>query len=578
MKKRIQVLLKLVIATLLFRMAVSPSLAQSPEKLSYQAIIRNAANNLVINQAVGMRISILQGSAAGASVYTETHSATSDQNGLVTIEVGAGTPVLGTFSGINWSGGPYFLKTEIDPLGGTTYTMTGTSQFLSVPYALYAKTADYNNLSNKPVLDGSETKISAGRDVAVTGNGTIATPYQANQHTQSVTRSQRDAITSPTAGQIVWCNDCGTAGETQVFNGIIWTNIIGGTAAPALPTVTTTAISSITQTTASSGGNVTSDGGSAVTARGVCWSTSSNPTTSNSKTTDGSGTGSFTSSITGLNPLTTYYVRAYATSNAGTSYGSERSFTTTAAIAPSLTTTAISSIYNTTASGGGNISSDGGSAVTSRGVCWSTSSNPTTSNSKTTDGSGSGSFTSSLTGLTRNTTYYVRAYATNGVGTAYGNEVSFTTANVTFSIGMAYQGGKIAYIDGTNDHGFISALSDLAGGTLFAWQSIVSTTNATGSVIGTGLANTTLMVNSPAKTAVWGVNINGYTDWYIPSKNELLQLQANQAILGNFIMNGIYWSSTEKDNGNAYFVNFLLGTSNSFGKGNTQSVRPIRAF
>jgi hypothetical protein len=99
-------------------------------------------------------------------------------------------------------------------------------------------------------------------------------------------------------------------------------------ASAVAPTVTTTAISNITRTTASSGGNVTSDGGATVTARGVCWSTSSNPTTANSKTTDGSGTGSFTSSITGLSPGTTYYVRAYATNSVGTSYGANVSFKT----------------------------------------------------------------------------------------------------------------------------------------------------------------------------------------------------------------------------------------------------------
>jgi hypothetical protein len=210
-------------------------LAQSPEKFSYQAIIRNAANNIISNHAIGIRISILQGSAAGASVYTETHSGTTDANGLLTLEVGAGTPVLETFPAINWSGGPYYLKTEIDPLGGTTYSMTGTSQFLSVPYALYAKTADYNNLSNKPVLDGSETKITAGPDAVITGTGTIGTPYQADIKTRSVTEAQRNAIASPFAGQVVWCNNCGPAGEMQVFNGTIWTNVTGGTSSPLWP-------------------------------------------------------------------------------------------------------------------------------------------------------------------------------------------------------------------------------------------------------------------------------------------------------------------------------------------------------
>ena len=209
--------------------------AQSPEKFSYQAIIRNTTNNIVVSQAIGMRISILQGSAAGAAVFTETHAAVTDINGLVTVEVGAGTPVLGTLAAITWSAGPYFLKTEIDPLGGTTYTMTGTSQFLSVPYALYAKTADYNNLSNKPVLDGSETKITAGPDATVTGTGTTGTPYQAEIKPRSVTEAQKNAIVTPFAGQVVWCNDCGPAGEMQVFNGTIWTNITGGAALPNWP-------------------------------------------------------------------------------------------------------------------------------------------------------------------------------------------------------------------------------------------------------------------------------------------------------------------------------------------------------
>ncbi|MDZ7695438.1 MAG: GDSL-type esterase/lipase family protein [Deltaproteobacteria bacterium] len=189
------------------------------------------------------------------------------------------------------------------------------------------------------------------------------------------------------------------------------------------PTVTTTAVSAITATSASSGGDVTSDGGAFVTARGVCWSTSANPTVSNDKTTDGTGTGSFTSAITGLSPGTTYHVRAYATNSAGTAYGSDVSFTTLTT--PTVTTTAVSAITATSASSGGDVTSDGGAFVTARGVCWSTSANPTVSNDKTTDGTGTGSFTSAITGLSPLTTYHVRAYATNSVGTAYGSDVSF---------------------------------------------------------------------------------------------------------------------------------------------------------
>jgi hypothetical protein len=116
--------------------------AQAPEKMSYQAVIRNTSNQLVISQTVGMRISILQGSSSGTSVYVELQFSTTNANGLVSVEIGTGALVSGNFATIDWANGPYFIKTETDPLGGTNYTITGVSQLLSVPYALYAKTAE----------------------------------------------------------------------------------------------------------------------------------------------------------------------------------------------------------------------------------------------------------------------------------------------------------------------------------------------------------------------------------------------------------------------------------------------------
>ena len=194
-----------------------------------------------------------------------------------------------------------------------------------------------------------------------------------------------------------------------------------------LPTVTTSAVTNILHNFATCGGEVTADGGANVTARGICWSTSQNPTVSASHTTAGTGMGSFTSNMTGLQPGTTYYVRAYATNGAGTAYGEERSMTTLEL--PSVTTNAVTGISNTAATCGGEVVYDGGLNVTARGVCWSSSQNPTVSDSHTSDGIGVGSFTSNITGLQPATTYYVRAYATNGAGTAYGNQVSFTTTN-----------------------------------------------------------------------------------------------------------------------------------------------------
>lgn len=205
----------------------------------------------------------------------------------------------------------------------------------------------------------------------------------------------------------------------------------GGTSA-TVPTVTTSAPSNVTTNSATCGGNVTSDGGATVTARGVCWSTSQNPTISNNHTADGTGTGSFTSSITGLVESTTYYVRAYATNSKGTAYGTQQSFTTngggSSATIPTVTTSTPSNVTTNSATCGGNVTSDGGATVTERGVCYSTSPNPTTLSMTYPCGSGTGVFTCNLTGLYESTTYYVRAYAINSEGTAYGTQKSFTTS------------------------------------------------------------------------------------------------------------------------------------------------------
>ena len=692
--------------------------AQAPEKFTYQAVVRNASNALMVNAQVGVRVNIMQGSSSGPSVYTETHIVTTNTNGLMTLNIGSGSVLHGNFEGINWADGPYYLKTDIDPNGGNDYTITTIQQLLSVPYALYAKDAgnvptiptnisaftndagyltsqdmpeiptvptnvsaftndagyltnynetdpqynawnkDYNDLINKPNIPTVPENVSAFTNDAgyvtstevqqiaevpsvvsafqndagyitaaqvpaqvnadwdamtgaaqILNKPTIPTmptnvsafvndvPYLTSFIEQQVLTISNDTIfltggsfvklpaaavefsgdyndltntpiipTVPTnvsafandagyltgytesdpqfnawdkdyndlintplipavptnvssfnndAGYVTaievqqvaniptevsaFQNDAGyitsaqipeqvnadwnaTSGAAEILNkptiptvpsnvsafsndanyvsnaGCIGVNLCDlatnlaqmnalldamnntidslrdrieelETNLPvpqnSAPTVSTMAVSNITTTSAICGGNVTSDGDSMVTSRGVCWSTSQNPTVSGNHTSDGNGTGSFTSYITGLLTNTTYYVRAYATNSIGTAYGEQLSFTTVGI--PSVTTNIVSNISATTVSCGGNVTSTGGMLVTARGVCWSTSPNPTVSGSHTTDSSGTGSFTSNITGLTANTMYYVRAYASNSLGTAYGNQVSFTT-------------------------------------------------------------------------------------------------------------------------------------------------------
>ena len=204
------------------------------------------------------------------------------------------------------------------------------------------------------------------------------------------------------------------------------------------PVVSTTTVSSITYTSAKTGGNVTSDGGATVTDRGICYSTSSNPTISNSKMSSGSSTGSFTTNLTGLSDGTTYYIRAYATNKKGTSYGEQRSFTTNAYGKPTVTTTAVSNITYTSATVDCNVTLDGGTTVIERGIVYSTSQNPTISNSKVEAGSGVGTFNCELEDLYDNTTYYVRAYATNNEGTSYGQQLNITTLPLPCENGYKY--------------------------------------------------------------------------------------------------------------------------------------------
>ena len=196
------------------------------------------------------------------------------------------------------------------------------------------------------------------------------------------------------------------------------------------PVLLTIEVTAITQTTANCGGNITSDGGANVTARGVCWSTGQTPTVSDNKTTDGTGTGSFTSIISGLSANTTYYVRAYATNSNGTSYGNTCTFTTHINT-PTVSTKDVTDISHSTAVSGGIISFEGETTITARGVCWSTEQAPTISDNKTIDGVGIGEFSTNLTGLSPGVNYFVRAYAEYNDTCIYGNEKTFNTLDLT---------------------------------------------------------------------------------------------------------------------------------------------------
>ncbi len=371
-----------------------------------------------------------------------------------------------------------------------------------------------------------------------------------------------------------------------------------------LPVITTSPVISISGTSAAGGGNITYDGGGGITARGVCWGPSANPTISGLKTNDGTGTGSFTSNITGLTPGVIYHVRSYATNSLGTSYGSDITFSTLA-ILPTITTSPVTQITSLSAVGGGDVTSDGGSPVTARGICWSTSANPTTDDFKTTAGTGTGGFTADITGLTAGTSYHVRSYSTNNIGTSYGSDISFTTLVVIPTVttstisaitsSSARGGGNIisdggslvthrgvcwnttgnpTVVDSKSDDGqgtglFISSITELLEETLYYVRSYAI--NSAGVNYGDEISFTTIseaISYSNGNDAYWNERTNGFRPVRIGNGDLVFRYDATngQYISGNFIL---IPDKSGNPNGEVYDKTDFYG----FGGGNKDNLK-----
>jgi hypothetical protein len=605
MKKRYTILAFLLITASTF--------AQAPEKMSYQAVLRDVTNTLLTDQAVGMQISILQTTITGTAVYIETQTATTNINGLVSLEIGTGS-TSDNFATIDWSAGPYFIKTETDPTGGSSYTITGTSQIMSVPFALYAKTsgsseANATNIANNTTgIETNTSAISAIETDQTTQNSAIAlntakvvitaaqaTAITANTAKVVITAAQATAITDNTAKVVITAAQATAISDNTAKEGITAAQASAITDNTAKVGITSPQASEITNNTEKVGitadqtseitnntdkVGITSDQASEITANTAKISFDS---TSSLRLTNTDGTNTGDQDISGI------ATNATAISTIETEQTTQNTAITDNTDKVGITLDQASEITANTA----KISFD------------STSSLRLTN----TDGTNTGD--QDISGIATNTTAISTLQVIPSEGAfvdgdktkldgiaaliaALEAQVMALEAQIpTAAIGDFRVGGVVFWVDPTdNTHGLVCAIENQSAGIQW-YNGSYSTTGATGTAIGTGSANTTAIIayygvveTDYAAGLARAYRGGGYTDWFLPSKDELNQMYLNQTMInstatansGSDFSDGNYWSSSESGNGYAFTHYFPSGSVGTITKDDTRSVRAVRAF
>ncbi len=518
MKRLFTVLTTVLLTTSVF--------AQTPEKMSYQAVIRNSSDQLVTNQQVGIQISILQGSASGMVVYTEAQTPTTNANGLVSIEIGGGAG----FSSIDWSNDIYFIKTETDPTGGTSYTITGTSQLLSVPYALHAKT-----VASYPETD--PVFVAWNKSTGININASQVSDFQ-------TTVTNNAAVLANTAK-----NSYPPADQTKLA-AITGTN----TGDNAVNTLYSGLVTNATHT-----GDAT--GATALTVVGINGTSLADLETGILKNTTSTGVPSI--AIAGTDYLTPT--------------GSAASLTNFPIL--NQNTTGNAATVTTNANLTGDVTSTGNTTIIA--------------NKQTMTATAPVSITGSPTVIASGAVAISIAEATpsaSGSMSATDKTKLDGIATPAHTIGESYGGGIIFYLDASGQHGLIATTTNQSTAIIWYNGSFTNTT-AFASSVGGGDGNTSMIVfnqgtGTYAAILCYDLNTGGFTDWYLPSKYELNLMymnigQGNLLGLGNvggFASYG-YWSSTEyPNNGTAWIQDFANGNQLNFSKHLTGWVRAVRAF
>ena len=532
----------------------------------------------------------------------------------------------------------YYVRAYAINANGTAYG--NNVSFTTAEGSITITTSDVTNITPTSAMCGGTITLASGNTLPVTARGvcwsTNHNPTINDSHTSDGTGS--GTFTSSISGLTVnttyyvrayAVNELGTYyGAEKTFNTTV-----------GLPVVTTKDIMDIHPLSATGGGVVTNDNGFTVTSRGICWGLVQNPTIDDNHTTNGSGSGEFNSFMENLQNSTTYHVRAYATNANGTAYGEDKSFTTTSGEI-TVTTNNVTDIGPSGATCGGNatVTADNNLPITAKGVCWSTGHNPSISNSHTTDGTGPGAFTGTISGLSINTLYYVRAYATNQLGTYYGEERSFTTTvglpsvtttepslngtmvttggHVTSDGGYTVTARGVCYgplpnpdLSSTYSHttdgsgtGYFSSTFSLPGGS-GRYYIRAYATNANGTVYGEQKSiiqpydelptfqfngNTYRVAPEANNLLNWSnadaycnnLTLFSYSDWRLPTKDELLQMYNDRESIGGFVAgydHSYYWSNTRHPvYDQHYSVRFYTGSVEYISDNQSLRIRPIR--
>jgi hypothetical protein len=557
---------------LLFLFAAFSTFAQAPEKMSYQAVLRDATNTLLTSEEVGMQISILQTSITGTAVYVETQTATTNTNGLVSIEIGTGTS-SDDFSAIDWSAGPYFIKTATDPSGGTTYTITGTSQIMSVPFAMYAKTSGSSTpgpqgatgLQGEPGTTGITGVTGAQGDIGATG----ATGIQG------------------TIGDIGAQGDIGATGET------------GETGAQG--EIGTSGATGITGRTGDIGaqGDIGATGANGAT--GLQGEPGTTGITGNIGATGAQGD----IGATGVTGAEGAQGTTGITGRTGET-GAQGDIGATGLQGEPGTTGITGETGETGAQGeigtSGVTGAEGAQGAT--GITGTTGETGAQGDIGATGLQGEPG-TTGITGVTTGDMQYWNGTAWVVIATTLneGAALQMISGLPTWiggtppppAIGDLRDGGVVFWVDPSdNTHGLVCALSDYA--TTVAWgcggTNLPSVPNVaynggnplgSGAEIGDGESNTTGILTD-CSTAPAALAARSYGDeWFLPSIKELKEIYINKATLEavsgfTAFSNNFYWSSTEEGNYLAWLQVFSNGIQSRFDKNYPDNVRAVRAF